>query len=132
MEKLPRHCRENGFFFKHLDYVNLDMKSDGIRTGMKFVKVPDFYNIDDREYFATEIKIEGLKVSAAAVATENVLNIKMQETEGRKNVRNLNFLIPEEADPRKASVEIFGGNTIFVMAPLRKLTRERFDVNRPE
>ena len=56
MEKLPRHCRENGFFFKHLDYANLEMKTDGVRAGFKFVNVPDFYNIDDREYFAVRLR----------------------------------------------------------------------------
>ena len=76
----------------------------------------------------TEIQVEGFKVSTAALATENVLNIKIQETEGRKDVRNLNFFIPEEADPRKASVEIFNGNTIFIRAPLRKLIHESIDV----
>lgn len=67
-----------------------------------------------------EIKVEGLKVGTAALATEEILNVKMHEIEGTKQVKNFNFLIPPEANALKVSVEVFNGNTIFVRAPLKK------------
>lgn len=54
MEKLPYHCQENAYFFKQQDYMNLEMKTDGVRTSFKFNKVPDIYTIDEREYFAVK------------------------------------------------------------------------------
>lgn len=65
-----------------------------------------------------EIKTEGFKVSTAALATENVLNIKLQELGGRHHVRNINFLIPTEANAKIASIEVFDDNTIFMRVPL--------------
>ncbi|XP_015590461.2 uncharacterized protein LOC107265488 [Cephus cinctus] len=119
MEKLPHHCQDNGVFFRKQDYMDLDMMSDGLRTTFKFNKIPDFYTIDDQEYYAAEIKVAGLKVGTAALATEDILNVKMQEVEGGQRIRNFNFEIPPEANARKVSVEVFNGDTIFVRAPLK-------------
>lgn len=66
------------------------------------------------------MKTDGLKISTAALATENVLNIKLQELGGRRHLRNINFLIPPEANARLASIEMFDGNTIFMRTPLEK------------
>lgn len=52
MDKLPHHCQENAYFFKQQDYMDLDMKTNGVRTSFKFAKIPDIYTIDDKEYFA--------------------------------------------------------------------------------
>lgn len=66
------------------------------------------------------MKIEGLKIGTAALASENVLNIKLHEVEGASpKVRNINFLIPPEADPRQVSVEVYNGNSIIIRAPIR-------------
>ncbi|XP_012281623.1 uncharacterized protein LOC105700394 [Orussus abietinus] len=120
MEKLPAHCRENAVLFKAKDYMNLDARSEGFRTSVRFNKVPDFYTIDDKDYYAAEMKIQGIKVGSAALASQDILNVKIQETEGCKQVRNLNFHIPPEADVKKASVEVFNGDTVFVRAPLKR------------
>lgn len=64
------------------------------------------------------MKIEGFKVSTAALATENVLNIKLRELGGQRHVRNINFFIPMEANAKIASIEVFDDNTIFMRVPL--------------
>lgn len=64
------------------------------------------------------MKIEGFKVSNAALATENVLNIKLRELGGQRHVRNINFFIPMEANAEIASIEVFDDNTIFMRVPL--------------
>lgn len=64
------------------------------------------------------MKIEGFKVCTAALATDNVLNIKLQELGGRCHLRNINFLIPPEANGKIASIEMFDKNTIFMRAPI--------------
>lgn len=70
-------------------------------------------------YLQAEIKIEGLKVGTATLVTENMLNIKLHSTEDWSDIRNLNFLIPSEANAKKVSIEIFN-DTIFMRAPLKK------------
>ena len=65
------------------------------------------------------MKIEGLKVGTATLATENMLNIKLLSSEEISNVRNINFLIPPEADAKEVSIEIVN-DTILMRAPVRK------------
>lgn len=66
------------------------------------------------------MKVEGMKIGTAALANDRVLNIKLQELGHHRNVRNLNFLIPPEANAREVSVEVFHGIRIIVRAPMRK------------
>lgn len=66
-----------------------------------------------------EMKIEGLKVGAATLATENTLNIKLHDYQDWSRIRNLNFQMPPEANAKKASVEV-ANDKIFVRAPIRK------------
>lgn len=49
---LPRHCRENATFFQRYDDMDLRMTSRGVKTAFRFIEVPDFYTINEREYFA--------------------------------------------------------------------------------
>ncbi|XP_043669010.1 uncharacterized protein LOC122629541 [Vespula pensylvanica] len=118
MENLPQHCLDNAILLRPYDYIDLKMISSGFKTRLKLSQIPDFYTINNKEYFAAEIKTEGFKVSTAALATENVLNIKLQELGGRRHVRNINFLIPTEANAKIASIEVFDDNTIFMRVPL--------------
>ncbi|XP_076678133.1 uncharacterized protein LOC143374119 [Andrena cerasifolii] len=119
MDTLPYHCRENAITLKQNEYMNFEMVSNGVKSGLKFDKVPNFYIIDNKEYYAAEVKIEGLKVGTATLAVENMLNIKLHSSDDLLYVRNLNFLIPADANARKVSVEIFN-DTIFMRAPLKK------------
>ncbi|XP_014600094.1 PREDICTED: uncharacterized protein LOC106784755 [Polistes canadensis] len=118
MENLPQHCLDNAILLKQNDYIDLKMISSGFKTRFKLTQIPDFYMINSKEYFAAEMKIEGFKVSTAALATENVLNIKLRELGGQRHVRNINFFIPMEANAKIASIEIFDDNTIFMRVPL--------------
>lgn len=52
MEKLPQHCRDNATFFQLNDYMNFELMSSGIRTRLKFNRIPNFYIIDNKGYFA--------------------------------------------------------------------------------
>lgn len=63
------------------------------------------------------MKSEGLKVGTATLATENMLNIKLHSSENLSYVRNLNFLIPPEANAKEVSIEVFN-DTIFMRAPV--------------
>lgn len=142
MDTLPYHCRENAITLKQNEYMNFEMVTNGVKTSLKFDKVPNFYIIDNKEYYAVrsldysvgfrrldnqrniaclqaEAKIEGLKVGTATLAVENMLNIKLHSSDDLLYVRNLNFLIPADANARKVSVEIFN-DTIFIRAPLKK------------
>lgn len=65
------------------------------------------------------MKIEGLKVGTATLATENMLNIKLHSSEEISNVRNINFLIPPEADAKEVLIEIVN-DTILMRAPVKK------------
>ncbi|KAK9309740.1 hypothetical protein QLX08_000729 [Tetragonisca angustula] len=118
MDKLPHHCRENSVTLKQNDYMNFEMMN-GHKMSFNFVKIPNFYVLDDKEYYAAEMKIEGLKVGTATLATENMLNIKLLSSEEISNVRNINFLIPPEADAKEVSIEIVN-DTILMRAPVRK------------
>ncbi|XP_076295197.1 uncharacterized protein LOC143216218 [Lasioglossum baleicum] len=119
MDNLPPHCLENATTLKQNDYINFDMVSDGVKTGLQFHKAPNFYIIDNKECYATEMKVEGLKVGAVTLATENTLNIKLHSSQDWSRVRNLNFQMPPEAHAKKVSVEVLN-DKIFVRAPLRK------------
>ncbi|XP_063979149.1 uncharacterized protein LOC135163557 isoform X2 [Diachasmimorpha longicaudata] len=77
---LPSHCLENSVFFHRGDYLNFDKLSNGVKTSLKFAKIPDFHTIDEESYFAAEMRIEGLKVMTAALAADDVLNIRLQES----------------------------------------------------
>lgn len=70
-------------------------------------------------HLQAEMKIEGLKVGTATLATENMLNIKLHSSEEISNVRNINFLIPSEADAKEVSIEIVN-DTILMRVPVRK------------
>ncbi|KAI4496142.1 hypothetical protein M0802_008009 [Mischocyttarus mexicanus] len=118
MENLPQHCLDNAILLKQNDYIGLKMISSGFKTRFKLTQVPDFYIIDNKEYFAAVMKIEGFKVSTAALAMENVLNIKLLELGGRRHVRNINFLIPMEANAKVASIEVLDDNIILMKVPL--------------
>lgn len=65
------------------------------------------------------MKTEGLKIGTATLATENMLNIKLHSSEELSNVRNINFLIPPEANAKEVSIEICN-NKIFMRAPVKK------------
>lgn len=64
------------------------------------------------------MQVEGLKVVTAALATNNILNIRLQELTEPHTIKNINFFIPDAADVRLTSVEIFNGRTICIRAPL--------------
>ncbi|CAL7938370.1 unnamed protein product [Xylocopa violacea] len=123
MDKLPQHCQENAITLKRNEYMNFEMMKNGHKTGFKFEKIPNFYIVDDKECFAVEMKTEGLKVGTATLATENMLNIKLLSLEDLSNVRNLNFLIPLEADAKQVSIEVLN-DTIFIRAPLTSITKD--------
>ncbi|KZC05929.1 hypothetical protein WN55_06104 [Dufourea novaeangliae] len=119
MDNLPHHCRENATTLKQNEYMNFDTMSNGVKTSLKFCKPPNFYIVDNKECYAAEMKIEGLKVGTANLANENTLNIKLHSSDDWSPVRNFNFQMPREANAKKVSVEVFN-DTIFVRAPLRK------------
>ncbi|XP_011298140.1 uncharacterized protein [Fopius arisanus] len=118
---LPSHCLENSVFLRKGDYLNFERVSNGVKTRLEFARVPDFYLIDEESYFATEMKIEGLKVMTAALAADDVLNIRLQEVKNPNAIRNINFFIPIEANAQLVSVEVFGGGTIYIRAPVGKI-----------
>ncbi|KAK2585246.1 hypothetical protein KPH14_009947 [Odynerus spinipes] len=120
METLPQHCLDNAILLRQNDYIDLKMVSSGFKSRLKLSKIPDFYMINSKKYFAAEMKTEGFKISTAALAMENVLNIKLQELGGKRHLRNINFLIPPEANAEIASIEMFDDNTIFMRAPLEE------------
>ncbi|XP_015111382.1 uncharacterized protein LOC107037368 [Diachasma alloeum] len=115
---LPSHCLENSVFFRKGDYLNFEKLSNGVKTSLKFAKIPDFHTIDEESYFAAEMRIEGLKVMTAALAADDVLNIRLQEAKNPSAIRNINFFIPIEANAQLVSVEVFGGETIYIRAPV--------------
>ncbi|CAD1476746.1 unnamed protein product [Heterotrigona itama] len=120
MDKLPHHCQENSVTLKQNDYMNFEMMTmNGHKMSFNFIKIPNFYVFDDKEYYAAEMKTEGLKVGTATLATENMLNIKLHSSEEISNVRNINFLIPPEADAKEVSIEIVN-DTILMRAPVKK------------
>ncbi|KOC63647.1 hypothetical protein WH47_00715 [Habropoda laboriosa] len=119
MDNLPQHCRENAITLKQNDFMNFEMVLDGRKMSMKFEKVPNFYVIDNKEYYAAEMMTTGLKVETATLATDNMLNIKLHSSDDLSYVKNLNFLIPHEANAKEVSIEILN-DTIFMRAPIKK------------
>ncbi|CAK9794902.1 hypothetical protein ANTPLA_LOCUS160 [Anthophora plagiata] len=115
---LLQHCHENVITLKQNDYVNFDMVVSGRKMSMRFEKVPNFYVIDNKEYYAAEMKTTGLKVETATLATDNMLNIKLHSSEDLSYVKNLNFLIPHQANAKEVSIEIFN-DTISLRAPIK-------------
>ncbi|KAK0093101.1 hypothetical protein PV326_014288 [Microctonus aethiopoides] len=67
----------------------------------------------------TEMKLKGLKLIATELTSGNILNIRLQEEKEPYIIRNMNFLIPTEADANLVSIEMFNDDIIAIRAPLR-------------
>lgn len=53
MDKLPHHCQENSVTLKQNDYMNFEMMTmNGHKMSFNFIKIPNFYVFDDKEYYA--------------------------------------------------------------------------------
>lgn len=65
------------------------------------------------------MRLKGLKLIATELTSGNILNIRLQEEKEPYIIRNINFLIPTEADANLVSIEMFNDDIIAIRAPLR-------------
>lgn len=52
MDKLLHNNQENTVTLKRNDYMNFEIMTNGRKKSFKFEKVPNFYIIDHKEYYA--------------------------------------------------------------------------------
>lgn len=55
MDKLLQHCQENAITLKQNEYMNFEMMTNGRKMSLKFQKVPNFYVIDNKDYYAVRL-----------------------------------------------------------------------------
>lgn len=52
MDKPTHHYQENAVTLKQNDYMNFEMMMNGRKMSFTFEKIPNFYVIDHKEYYA--------------------------------------------------------------------------------
>lgn len=52
MDKLLHNNQENTVTLKRNDYMNFEIMTNGRKKSFRFEKVPNFYIIDHKEYYA--------------------------------------------------------------------------------
>ncbi|KAK0162867.1 hypothetical protein PV327_006609 [Microctonus hyperodae] len=80
--------------------------------------IPNFIDAE-RVQKRTEMRLKGLKLIASELTSGSILNIRLQEEKEPYIIRNINFLIPTEADANLVSIEMFNDDIIAIRVPLR-------------